>query len=136
MPPQTRSRLQTSLVPMGSLSPSAADSYDESSTYMYRQKESGDWDERYGAPIRPPVTRYNTPPPTNPSHDRPISSKRKFVSMAVQTSPIEEICPPLCRDNGSSSGSSPDPETDEEGHPNKNGLKRAGYANISHFVAQ
>ncbi|CAE6407429.1 unnamed protein product [Rhizoctonia solani] len=159
MPPQTRSRLQIPLTPMGSLSPSVVDGYDESSACILRQKESGDWDERYGAPIRPPVNEdvhnlfcdarcyansdktqvqhrasQNKPPPTNPSHDRLISSKRKFVSMAVQTSPIEEVCPPLCRDNGSSSGSSPDPESDEEGHPNKNGLKRAGSTTSSQTV--
>ncbi|KAL5641363.1 hypothetical protein ACGC1H_001742 [Rhizoctonia solani] len=105
MPPQTRSKLQIQLFPMGSVSPSNGEGYDES--YMLRQKESGDWDERYGAPIRPPVT------------------KRKCVSVSVQTSPIEEVCPPLCRDNGSSSGSSPDPESEgEEGH-SKNGLKRS-----------
>ncbi|CUA77407.1 hypothetical protein RSOLAG22IIIB_02419 [Rhizoctonia solani] len=105
MPPQTRSKLQIQPLHMGSLSPSNGDGYDEPS-YMYRQKESGDWDERYGAPIRPPVT------------------KRKYASASVQTSPIEEVCPQLCRDNGSSSGSSPDPESEgEEGH-GKNGLKR------------
>ncbi|CAE6512797.1 unnamed protein product [Rhizoctonia solani] len=119
MPPQTRSKLQIQLFPMPSLSPSNGDSYDELS-YMYRQKESGDWDERYGAPIRPPV------------HDRLISTKRKCVSVSVQTSPIEEVCPPLCRDNGSSSGSSPDPESEgEEGYANKNGLKRSGSTTSS-----
>ncbi|KAF8761364.1 hypothetical protein RHS01_00936 [Rhizoctonia solani] len=126
------------------------DTSDESSTSMYRQKETGDWDERYGAPIRPPMNedgrngscdsrvvptaarlQSNDPPPTNPSHDQPISSKRKFVSISVQTSPVEEVCPPLCRDNGSSSGSSPDPETDEEGHANKTGLKRASSTTSS-----
>ncbi|KAH7345096.1 hypothetical protein B0J17DRAFT_638318 [Rhizoctonia solani] len=107
MPPQTRSKLQIQVFPMGVLSPSAGDGYDES--FMLRQKESGDWDERYGAPIRPSVT------------------KRKFSSVSVQTSPIEEICPPLCRDNGSSSGSSPDPESEgEEGYASKHGLKRSG----------
>ncbi|KAF8708411.1 hypothetical protein RHS03_04139, partial [Rhizoctonia solani] len=149
MPPQTRSRLQITL-PVGSLSPNTMDTSDESSTSMYRQKETGDWDERYGAPIRPPVNedgrngscdsrvvptaarlQSNDPPPTNPSHDQPISSKRKFVSISVQTSPVEEVCPPLCRDNGSSSGSSPDPETDEEGHANKTGLKRASSTTSS-----
>ncbi|KDN50283.1 hypothetical protein RSAG8_01619, partial [Rhizoctonia solani AG-8 WAC10335] len=54
MPPQTRSKLQIQVFPMSSLSPSNGDGYDELS-YMSRQKESGDWDERYGAPIRPPV---------------------------------------------------------------------------------
>ncbi|KAJ1311542.1 hypothetical protein OPQ81_010026 [Rhizoctonia solani] len=108
MPPQTRSKLQIQVYPMGSLSPSTGDGYDEPS-YINRSKESGDWDERYGAPIRPPVT------------------KRKYASMAVQTSPIEEVCPPLCRDNGSSSGSSLDPESEgEEGYAGKNGLKRSG----------
>ncbi|CAE7190049.1 unnamed protein product [Rhizoctonia solani] len=149
MPPQTRSKLQIQLFPMPSLSPSNGDGYDES--YMYRQKESGDWDDRYGAPIRPPVgcggTRTaviytathrvaqlylcDAPLVTNPSHDRLISTKRKCVSVSVQTSPIEEVCPPLCRDNGSSSGSSPDPESEgEEGH-SKNGLKRSGSTTSS-----
>ncbi|KAG8713564.1 hypothetical protein FRC11_011817 [Ceratobasidium sp. 423] len=113
MPPQTRSKLQIQLLPMPSLSLSNGDNYDEQS-YMCRQKESGDWDERYGAPIRPPVT------------------KRKCVSVSVQTSPIEEVCPPLCRDNGSSSGSSPDPESEgEEGYANKHGLKRSGSTTSS-----
>ncbi|ELU41416.1 hypothetical protein AG1IA_04561 [Rhizoctonia solani AG-1 IA] len=50
MPPQTRSRLQ-SKSPWLQSGPAT----DLATVYRYRQKETGDWDERYGAPIRPPV---------------------------------------------------------------------------------
>ncbi|KAB5592916.1 hypothetical protein CTheo_3627 [Ceratobasidium theobromae] len=88
---------------MGSSSPSSGDVYDES--YLYR-KDTEDWDPRFGAPIRPAI------------------AKRKCVSVSVQTSPIEEICPPLCRDTTSNS-SSPDPESDpDDAYAGKRGLKR------------
>ncbi|KAG9124209.1 hypothetical protein FRC07_012405 [Ceratobasidium sp. 392] len=109
MPPQTRSKLQiNTLYPMGTPTINGGDSYEDSPS-AFHGKENEDWDFRYGTPIRPPQT------------------KRKCVSIAVQTSPIEEVFPntppALCRD--SSASTSPDPESDADGsYSSKNGLKR------------
>ncbi|KAG8684532.1 hypothetical protein FRC09_015330, partial [Ceratobasidium sp. 395] len=110
MPPQTRSKLQIQTpYLMGTPSINGGDSYEESPS-AFHGKENEDWDFRYGTPIRPPQT------------------KRKCVSIGVQTSPIEEFSPnsppALCRDSSSAS-TSPDPESDEDGsYSSKAGLKR------------
>ncbi|KAG9099035.1 hypothetical protein FRC06_005721 [Ceratobasidium sp. 370] len=110
MPPQTRSKLQIQTIyPMGTPAINGGDSYEESPS-AFHGKENEDWDFRFGTPIRPP------------------QPKRKCVSIAVQTSPIEEVFPhsppALCHDSSSAS-TSPDPESDGDGsYSFKAGLKR------------
>ncbi|KAG8743624.1 hypothetical protein FRC10_011687 [Ceratobasidium sp. 414] len=97
------------LYPMGTPAINGGDPYEDSPS-AFHEKENEDWDFRYGTPIRPPQL------------------KRKCVSIAVQTSPIEEFFPhsppALCRDSSSAS-TSPDPESDgDANYSSKGSLKR------------